>query len=570
MQFAGVQLQKNVPCLLSDGIKLYADIYSPAGSGELPVLLMRQPYGKMLASTVTSAHPVWYASQGFMVVIQDVRGRGESEGEFYPYLFEARDGYEAVEWAARLPRSNGKVGMYGFSYQGAAQWAAASMQPPHLAAIAPAMCAPDLYYGNFYPYGSFQLLELRTWAYQLARDTARRAGDAEAEAYCTDRMANSGAWLNKLPLRDNDEVLEQYFPAYYDWVSHPEYDAYWKQFNWLHAAEEIIAPALHIGGWYDYILDGTIQGFEAMSRTRGKGLTAGYDQLLIGPWSHIPWGRFAGGVDHGPSCGGDVHRQQLRWFNYWLKGEPTSFAGDAAPVCYYEYGSGKWRPAQLIPGAEQLDGSKKFYLSNSGRPANGSTGGGKLTEQSKPSTDSIPDVFVYDARLPMKVQSYLPADRSEIQERYEILAYTSEPLEEELAWAGSPILTIRYETLAGPTDLVAILSVVTPDGAARMLSLGRAEIQSEADAHAGQKWIVRVVMRVSAAVLNPGDRLRIELTGSAFPLWNRHMNGIRLAEQTRLGEDHLNMATTAVYANGSESLLELPLAAVNQDLTLKE
>ncbi|TLS52088.1 CocE/NonD family hydrolase [Paenibacillus antri] len=570
MQFGGVRLQRNVTCVLRDGVKLYADVYCPNGTDPLPVLLMRQPYGKSLASTVVCAHPVWYANQGYMVVVQDVRGRGESEGEFYPYLHEASDGYDAVEWAAKLPRSNGKVGMYGFSYQGATQWAAASLRPPHLAAIAPAMCASDMYRGAFYPRGSFALGELRTWAFQLARDSARRAGDAEAEAYCTRMMAGAGG-ASQLPISDADDALARYFPAYYDWVEHPEYDAYWEQFHWLKPGSNATVPALLIGGWYDYILDGTLLSYETLQGLRIEKGEAPCDRLLIGPWDHIPWGRLAGGVDHGPAADGNVHREQLRWFDYWLKGEEGALPANEPRVLYYEPGGGAWRRADALPGTRaEAAGKRTLYLGNDGRPANGALGGGRLNaEKGAPSVD-IPDVFVYDARLPMRVDSYLPVDRSRAQERYEILVYTGEPLAEAISLLGAPTVTVRCQALGGPTDLVAVLTAVEPDGRARLLSVGRAEIDSGACPADDGPCEATVPMRMTAARLPAGARLRLELTGSAFPLFARHMNGVRLAEQFGLGPEHLHMATVAVYANGTSSYLELPLAPATHNETQNE
>jgi putative CocE/NonD family hydrolase len=560
MHFGGVQLQRNAPCVTRDGTKLYADVYCPGGTEPLPVLLMRQPYGKSLASTVTYAHPVWYASQGYMVVVQDVRGRGESEGEFYPYRHEAEDGYDTIEWAAKLPRSNGKVGMYGFSYQGATQWAAASLRPPHLAAIAPAMCASDMYRGAFYPRGSFAVGELRTWAYQLARDTARRAGNAEAEAYCTRMMAQADG-AARLPVRDADDALLRYFPAYYDWVEHPEYDAYWEMFDWLKSGANATVPALLIGGWYDYILDGTLLSYETLRRLRRENGEASRDRLLIGPWDHIPWGRFAGGVDHGPQADGDAHREQLRWFDYWLKGKEDVDFENAPPVRYYELGSGAWRDADGPPPAVANTGeTRTLFVENDGRPANGALGGGRLAAKRSAASADIPDVFVYDARLPMRVDSYLPVDRSAAQERFEILVYTGEPLTEALSLYGAPTVAVRCQALGGPTDLVAVLSAVDPGGAARLLSVGRVEIDSGACPDDDGPCEATVPMRATAARLPAGARLRLELTGSAFPLFARHMNGVRLAEQHGLGPEHLHMATVAVYANGTSSFLELPLA----------
>ncbi|MFT0795203.1 CocE/NonD family hydrolase, partial [Synechococcus sp. H70.1] len=150
-----VRPRETVSMLTRDGIQLDADIYRPEGGGSYPVLLMRQPYGRAIASTVVYAHPRWYAAHGYIVVIQDVRGRGTSKGSFYPFRQEAEDGFDAVNWAATLPGSNGVVGMYGFSYQGMTQLYAASSRPSALKTICPAMLPYDLYADAAYPGGAF-------------------------------------------------------------------------------------------------------------------------------------------------------------------------------------------------------------------------------------------------------------------------------------------------------------------------------------------------------------------------------------------------------------------------------
>lgn len=554
MRIGQVKLERNVPCVLRDGVVLYSDIYCLEGQDNLPVLLMRQPYGKQLASTVVCAHPIWFANHGFMVVIQDVRGRGESEGEFYPFRSEAEDGYDTVEWAARLPRSNGKVGMYGFSYQGITQWAAASKKPPHLTAIAPAMCPVDCYSGMMYPHGSLALAELRTWGYQLARDGALRAGDEGAAAYCTRMMNTADQWLGDLPMLDHDEILETYFPAYYDWVKHPEFDAYWEEFNWL---ESHTIPALHIGGWYDFILNGTVDGFEHFREKRpidAKQL----DYMVIGPWTHIPWGSYTGDIDHGTESYGDIHQAQLQWFNYWLKGVEFGQL-PSATVQYYEVNSREWLQADHMPRTEDNQASYRLYLNSNGTPANGALGGGTLMEQLS-ETATIPDAFVYDARLPMTTRSYLPIDRKVQQQRYEILVYTSEAAHQSIHLLGTPKLYVKYETISGPTDLVATLSLIHVDGRATMLSIGRTEIHSECVEDANSTSTASIFMRSIGVELQKGMKLRLELTGSAFPLFVRHMNGVRLSEQLSLGHGHLNMATTAIYSNDAACYIEIPTA----------
>jgi hypothetical protein len=561
-EFGHVQVCRKVPCVLRDGTTLYADIYRPASGEDCPVLLMRQPYGRMIASTVSHAHPVWYASHGYMVVVQDVRGRGDSEGEFVPFAHEAEDGYDAVEWAAGLPGSNGRVGMYGFSYQGAVQWAAASLHPEHLVAIAPSMTAADLYHGWMYPYGSFDVQSLLPWAYQLARDGARRAGDAEAEAACSRVMSDPAGVLRQLPYTEGHPILEKYLPAFFDWAGHPGYDDYWARFNWLEPFLKRPIPALHIGGWYDFLLHGTIRSYAALQDGAERSPEL-FHRLEIGPWTHIPWGRKAGGVDHGPEADGGMHLRQLRWFDYWLKGERGNGLFEEPPVRYFEPLSGKWETADHYPAAAWDGAGRRLYLSGSDIPASGALGGGGLKDRPEAVDGAAaPDVFVYDARLPMPLASTVPADQSARQDRYEILVYTGDPLPEELHLFGSPKLSVRCQVMDGPTDLVASLTLLLPGGEARFLSVGRTEIGAGPQEGGIGGWeTAEIELRPLAIRCPPGSSLRLELTGSGFPLLIRHPNGRPISAAAWAGPGNLKIAAVAVASKPDlASWLELPVA----------
>ena len=175
---------------MRDGVTLISDHYYPAGSGPAPTLLMRQPYGRDIASTVVYAHPVWFARAGYHVVIQDVRGRGDSEGIFYPFRNEGTDGFDTLAWLVQHPACNGKIGMYGFSYQGATQFLAAAEKPPGLVTIAPWMTTHDLYHGWFYHNGALRLAATVSWGIQMLREDVRRNGSAEAS------RSLEAAWLN--------------------------------------------------------------------------------------------------------------------------------------------------------------------------------------------------------------------------------------------------------------------------------------------------------------------------------------------------------------------------------------
>jgi len=587
MRFAGVMIERDSPCRLRDGIVLYADIYRPEGVEDpLPVLLMRQPYGKAIASTVTYAHPSWYAKQGFVVVIQDVRGRGASQGQFVPFVQEVEDGYDAVQWAASLCGTNGKVGMYGFSYQGATQWAAAAAHPPSLTAIAPAMCAADLYHGWFYPRGRFAVGSQLPWAAQLARDEVRRRGDlskqamADMEEELSRIMQNPGEWIRHLPLNDI-APLKSLAPYYQEWVEHHSYDDYWTSRNWLPELMEDCPPALHIGGWFDSFLDGTSQSFAALESVESS--SRGSHALVIGPWAHIPWGRFAGGRDQGVLSHQPMDILSVNWFNRWLKGIDVVTDDALGRVRYFELGSQVWRKLPGWPPStvnDGMDGSSgtalDWALRATQAPANGASGGGLLlrAEHSRAGvTGKGSDVFVYDARLPMSCDSYLPIDRTAYQERQEILVYTSPPLEEAFSICGRPWATLWVEALDGPTDLVLILSLVSDEGGFTFLSIGRELITynlgctelrennlGAGDAGGDTAGPVTVTMRPIATACKKGDRLRLEVTGSAFPLIARHPSGMDENEIPSAGMSHLSIATVALYhGEDNGSFLHLPL-----------
>ena len=594
MKFAGVNLDSGVLCPMRDGVRLACDVYRPDALDEAPVLLMRQPYGRAIASTVTYAHPAWYARRGFVVVVQDVRGRGDSEGVFDPFIQEMDDGYDAVEWGARLPGANGQVAMYGFSYQGYTQLAAAAAAPPSLRAITPAMCAADLYGGWFYPFGRFALGGQLPWAAQLARDEARRAGDGGAEEVLTAVMSDPASVLWRLPLlAAPPEELLRYAPFYRDWVGHPLRDGYWAERDLTARLEGACVPALHIAGWHDPFLRGSLATF-----ARLHAADAERHALLVAPFAHIPWGRFAGGWDHGPEAAGFVDDFQVAWLRRALgsaaAGEeaPAALDEDEPAVLYFEMGSGNWERAQAWPpvdGVELLE----LFLASGGGLANSAHGTGRLgsrqrglrqldSGQGGDGRADAPDVYVYDARLPMPLAGLTPEDRSRIQERNEILVYTGEPLQAPLRLAGPPRLEVWCAARGGPTDVVALLSVVVPSNEARFLTVGRATVGEAGGETAGGETVGGEVVgravgrsaeyqRVELALLDvaveipAGAAIRLELTGSAFPFIARHPNGLKdAASVLRSDSGALRVAAVAVaHDDRRPSRVMLPVRSAN-------
>ena len=209
----GVRLDRDVVCRLAHGVTLVSDHYYPSGDGPWPTLLMRQPYGRDIASTVVYAHPSWFAGHGYHVVIQDVRGRGGSSGEFYPFRHEGPDGAATIAWLLNHPACNGRIGMYGFSYQGATQLLAAAEQPEGLKCIAPHMTAVDLYRGWFYHQGALRLSSALGWGIQMLREDARRLGLREASDMLEAAWANIRAQAAVVPYASHPAITDPHLPV---------------------------------------------------------------------------------------------------------------------------------------------------------------------------------------------------------------------------------------------------------------------------------------------------------------------------------------------------------------------
>ncbi len=489
-----------------DGVRLDADVYRPDATGEFPVLLMRQPYGRAIASTVVYAHPTWYAAHGYIVVIQDVRGRGTSEGEFRLFAHEIDDGEDTVNWAASLPGSNGTVGMYGFSYQGMTQLYAAMRQPAALKALAPGMVGYDLYRDWAYEGGAFCLQASLGWAIQLAAETARLRGDSVAYEHLFKASRN-------LPLTDSviarPQVLQDYAPDsfYHDWLNHPDpADDYWRKLTPDLTGVDL--PMLHIGGWFDAYLRGTIHLYKEMAAT-----CESRQQLWVGPWNHIPWGRKVGAVDFGTEANNTVDTLQIRWFDHFLKGIDTGLL-DEPPVSLFEMGTNQWRSFDAWPnGTAQI-----WYLVSNGL-ASMCDRSGKLCLE--PSNTSQPDAFVHDPWRPVPAvggHSSFPAgmfDRSSVDCHSDVLTYTTDWLEKPVAIAGDISVDLHCTADAPSFDLCAVLSEVYPDGRAYNLSQGYLHIpiaQSQLELE-----LRSIQLQPICAQIPAGHALRLSISASCFP-----------------------------------------------------
>lgn len=508
----------------TDGVRLDADCYRPAycdPEQPLPVLLMRQPYGRSIASTVVYAHPAWYAAQGYMVIIQDVRGRGTSEGEFRLFVHEEADGLETIAWAAQLTGSNGRVGMYGFSYQGMTQLYGA--KAPALVTLAPAMVGYDLYGDWAYEGGAFLWQLNLAWAIQLAAETARQQGD-EATFLRLAQAAQNLPLTGDVPLEPS--LLRELAPTafYWDWLNHPNpEDDYWATLKPNLA--EVTLPMLHIGGWFDPYLRGTLNLYREQ-----KSRSSQPQQLWLGPWGHLPWGRRVGAVDLGPEAVSPIDRVQVQWFNYWLKGQGPD-PQEEASVHWFEMGGRGWRKGDLWPrilgnqpGSRKVfteGGSQEFQLYYCQGDGLGTTVGGQLSDavgqQAVPTL--TPDLLVQDPWRPVPARgghSALPSgsfDRTDLDDRGDVATYTSNRLTQDRVIFGQAQIAIQCSSSAPSFDLCAVLSVVRPGGIFNF-SQG---YQRVTGATAGTRQTVQITLQATGQRINAGESLRLSLSTTCYP-----------------------------------------------------
>jgi putative CocE/NonD family hydrolase len=531
-----------------DGVRLDADIYRPDSSESFPILLMRQPYGRAIASTVVYAHPRWYAAQGYIVVIQDVRGRGSSQGDFELFAHEIEDGADTLDWAAQLPGSTGEIGMYGFSYQGMTQLYAAATHPQALKAICPAMVAYDLYSDWAYENGAFCWQTNLGWAIQLAAETARLHGDRNAfeRLYAASR---------NLPLFDpiptRPAILQELAPDsfYHVWLNHPTPDRYWEALSPKNLLQEVDLPMLHIGGWFDFYLRGTLNLYRAMaSRSQSP------QHLIIGPWGHLPWGRQVGAIDYGSEAISPIDRLQVAWFDYFLKGMDSGVL-ETSPVRLFEMGSNQWRSFATFPNPAQ----KPYYLTSQGL-ASIREDDGKLVEALAPCDRPSEDILVHDPWRPVPAlggHASLPAgsfERSAIDSRSDVLTYTSAPLPEDLHLAGA----IRVEldcTADAPTfDLCAVLSQVHPNGNVYNFTQGYLRVDSP-------QFPIEIPLQATCMKIPQGHCLRLSISAASFPAYPVN-SGIKAAGDPHLIEAKIIAIALRCGSNHPSHLL-LPVLSSN-------
>jgi len=555
----GVRLERGVKCRLSDGTTLVSDHYYPEGEGPWPTLLMRQPYGRDIASTVVYAHPVEFARHGYHVAIQDVRGRGGSEGAFYPFRSEGRDGAETIAWLRQHAASNGRIGMYGFSYQGATQLLVAAEQPEGLQCIAPHMTAVDLYHGWFYHQGALRLSSSLGWGIQMLREDARRLGLREASDRLEAAWANVRAQAGHVLYGEHPAIADPALPGYVrDWFNHREAGKYWTEMDVSTRLDKICVPALHIAGWFDTYLEGSIAGYLALRKHAGSEFARQNQYLVAGPWVHIPWGDRVGDTQLGDAANLNTDALLLKWFDHWLKDADTF--SDEPRVRHFALGANAWRSAGEWP----LDADYPLYLHSRGN-ANSRKGDGVLTGAT-PDAEEPRDVFVYDPEVPVTAPGGPQAlsgafDQAALELGNNLLVYTSDVAGDEVAIFGQPRIVLYAAASAAHADFTAKLVRVTKGGRAEFVSIGIARsdwLFREKGYAADEVHAWEFTLEPVSFVLAKGDRLRLEIASSAFPLYDRNPSTDVPAQLA----DNWNWARSTqqvLHTEANPSALYLPL-----------
>jgi len=509
-----VRLEPDVKVPMRDGVKLSADIYRPQADGRFPVLLQRTPYNR--SNNAPNARTI--AAHGYVVVLQDTRGRFASGGDFYPFRYESQDGYDTVEWAAALPYSTGQVAMFGGSYVGATQMLAAIAKPPHLVAIFPYVTASEYYDGWTYQNGALMQWFTSSWASGLAQDTLRRSAE---------RRLNPKAWVAGLPV-DSYRMLDlppvaSLTPYYNDWILHECDDDYWRPWKISDHYAEMNVKALHSGGWNDIFSKGTLLNFIGM---RKDSPAAASQRLLMGPWAHAPTSPEGGigDVVFGKQAVLDFDDITVKWLDYALKDAKNEFA-TGAPVRIFIMGENAWRDEQEFPLARTR--YTYYFLSQ-----------GALTEL--PPGSNAPQSFEYDPANPAPTiggrlccnPQYPPgpADQRPNESRPDVLVFSTPPLEKDLEVTGFVRARIYASSSAVDTDFTAILTDVDPSGYSRYLADGivRARYRNSTTKaepiEPGQIYEYDIELWATSNLFKAGHRIRLAISSSNFPRFNRNLN----------------------------------------------
>ncbi len=526
----GIRIMLDQRVTMRDGVELSADVFLPEKEGKYPVILMRNPYNKSIRRAgIPYDFMTYFAQRGYVVVGQDVRGRGDSDGKFGFYHAEIEDGYDAVEWAAAQPWSNGKVAMMGLSYLGGVQWQAAKVVPPHLVCLvstaAPGDFMDEIGYvgGAFMAWGNLIWIHSvsgRTWQDNVIIDLEKRG------LFSWEKI------LEYRPLINMDErAFGRQLPIYRDWLQHPTMDEYWKAIRLGPVDfEKIKIPVLHVTGWFDGDQAGAMHywnGMQAYSTARDK------QYLVVGPWEHVGtfFGAppFIGDMKFSPESMIDRLVLHLDFFDHYLKESNTDFDNPKAKL--YITGSNNWQEFDAYPPKETR--KVKYYLHSEGN-ANTLDGDG-LLDIKKPKNEPA-DHFTFDPKKPVPAfinDKLTGIDHSPIEKRNDVLVYSTSTLKDAITVIGEVVVDLYASSDALDTDFTVKLLDVRTDGQAfRLGTLAGGIIRARYREGFGKEVLLRpgkvekYIIRVShiGHTFLPGHKIRLEVSSSCSPMFTPNQN----------------------------------------------
>jgi putative CocE/NonD family hydrolase len=509
-------VEKNCAASMRDGVRLYSDVYKPDVPGKFPVILIRMPYGKSEYYCFMPAVGKYWAKKGYACVIQDVRGKWASEGVWKPFIHEAQDGYDTLDWIAAQPWCDGNIGMLGESYFGYTQWAVAPLNHPNLKCIAPGDTAADIYGVWFYVDHAFCQQTMGNWAVSM----------------------NSRRWQNYLksdhwgwPLIQMADKANLSSSHYTEYIKHPERDEYWEGINVDRKYGAIQIPVLIWGGWYDVFLKGTLNDWLGLLANPPKNKDRDNIWLLIGPIDHEQTPQETGRIGN-LEIGSQAWATDLLvpFFDYYLKGVDNGLKNNPR-VKIFVIGDNQWRYENEWPLARTQ--YVNYYFHGQGN-ANDATG---LLDTNKPG-DEVGEQYVYDPEKPIDITyrsdlwymaQYLK-DRQQVVQRPDVLAYTSSIFEKELEITG-PIKVVLYAaSSACDTDFTATLVDIFPNGYAHQIQEGivRAKYRNPSEVPSnikpGEVYEYIIDLWATSFVVKSGHRLRVEISSSIFNRYDRNPN----------------------------------------------
>jgi putative CocE/NonD family hydrolase len=502
----------DVKVVMRDGIRLSTNIYRPDAPDKFPVLLMRSPYGNG-GSGNKEAH--YAVSQGYVVVLQDTRGRYESEGIFDAMQPEALDGYDTQQWIGQQSWCNGKIGTFGGSYVGFTQWMPAPLGCPYLVTMFPVVTFSD-FYAAAYHGGAFFLELFGPWSFEM---THPYNVNLDSIVKKTDDI------LMTLPLIDQDKVIGWRIPFLRDWLLHPERDKYWERTSVGDNYSRIRASAYNVGGWYDILLKGTIDNFMKMTGPFIEPQISKKQKLLIGPWVHAGLNRKVGELDFGETAEVNESELMMRWFDNQLKGIANGIM-EEPPVKIFVMGENKWRYENEWPLARTH--FQNYFFHSKGK-ANTSSGDGYL--DNKLPENEVADTYLYDPANPVRTVGGMgPYDQQQLEARNDVLVYSTPPLQEDVEVTGPVYASIYASSSAKNTDFTAKVVDVYPDGKAIRICEGiiRADHRNSSPPplyiEPGKVYHYLIDLWATSNVFKKDHRIRVEISSSNFPRFDRNLN----------------------------------------------